>query len=703
MALPEQLLKFGVDLTQEARLGNVEPIIGRDDEIRNLIKILALKKKNNPIIVSEPGVGKTALVEGLALKIANQDVPDILKQKEIFALDITALQAVNQMGELEQNIRNMMDIIKSSNGNILLFIDEIHRIVGDGVSDLGNLLKPYLARNFGCIGCTTLDEFRFIEKDPALDRRFQKMVIKEPTIDNAISILRGVKSSYEIYHKVTIKDSALIAAVTLSSRYITDKFLPDKALSILDEASASLRVTLDSKPDKLYEVEQEILNLDIESRSLETEDDENSVERRDNILNKIDLLRQELAELTAQWEYEKGIIDSLLVQREKLAKLNKALEKYEGDQDLAHAATVRHNLIPSVNGEIERLEAIQEELTEQGKLLKEAVTEEGIADAISLRTGIPVHKMLAGDKEKVLALPSELRKRVIGQDEAIEVLFKGVLRSKSGVQNTQRPISAFFLGSSGSGKTELAKALAEQLFESEQSMIRLDMSEYMEKHTVSRLIGSPAGYIGYEDGGQLTESVFRHPYSLVLFDEIEKAHPDVLNILLQVLDDGRLTDSKGRTVDFKNTIIIMTSNLGAMNMLEDIQKYNKVTEETKGLIKTSLNNHFRPEFINRIDDIVFFNPLSLEVVQLIVNKQLKQLNERLVDKKISLESSPEAVQFMGEQGFDIMYGARPLQRYIQNEVETKIALLIMEGKLEANNQVLITLENKELKFEITHK
>ena len=689
MTIPEPMLNYGIDLTEIARKGEIDPIIGRDDEIRNLIKILSLKKKNNPIIVSEPGVGKTALVEGLALKIASGDVPDILKNKDIFALDITSLQAVQHMGELERNIKDMMSYIKNSDGRILLFIDEIHRIVGDGVSDIGNLLKPYLARNFGCIGCTTLDEFRHIEKDPALDRRFQKMVIKEPSIDSAISILRGVKSNYEIYHKVTIKDSAIISAVKLTDRYITDKFLPDKALSILDEACASLRVTLDSKPDKIYEVEQEILNLQIEQQSLESEEDKESYERRLIILKKMESLRTQLEELYQQWEYEKGVIESLLEKRKTLEKLNKMLEDYELKGDLAHAATVRHKLIPSINNEIAQLEKVQEDLTEQGKLLKEAVSDDSVADAIALKTGIPVKKMLASDKEKVLQLPDELKKRVIGQEDAIEVLYKGVLRSKSGVQNTEKPISAFFLGSSGVGKTELAKALAEQLYDSEEAMVRLDMSEYMEKHTVSRLIGAPSGYIGYEEGGQLTEQVFRKPYSLVLFDEIEKAHPDVLNILLQVLDDGRLTDSKGRTVDFKNTIIIMTSNIGAMNLLEDIEKYNMVRDETKQGIKGLLNSHFRPEFINRIDDVVYFNPLTKEVVLKIVDKQLKTLNKRLEPTKITVTISQSAKEYVADEGYDMRYGARPLQRYIQNTIETKIAEGIMKAEIEEGNKVYV--------------
>ena len=689
MTIPEPMLKYGIDLTDVARKGDIDPIIGRDDEIRNMIKILSLKKKNNPIIVSEPGVGKTALVEGLAIKIASGDVPDILKEKDIFALDITALQAVQHMGELERNIKDLMDYIKNSDGRILLFIDEIHRIVGDGLSDIGNLLKPYLARNFGCIGCTTLDEYRHIEKDPALDRRFQKMVIKEPSIESAISILRGVKSNYEIYHKVTIKDSAIISAVKLTDRYITDKFLPDKALSVLDDACASLRVTLDSKPDKIYEVEQEILNLQIEQQSLETEEDVESQERRMLILNNIAELTKELESLYEQWEYEKGVIESLLVKRKTLDNMHKLLEEYESKSDLAHAAAIRHKLIPSVEKEIELLEKEQEDLTEQGKLLKEAVSDDSVADAIALKTGIPVKKMMSSDKEKVLQIPSELKKRVIGQDEAIEVLYKGVLRSKSGVQNTDKPISAFFLGSSGVGKTELAKALAEQLYDSEESMVRLDMSEYMEKHTVSRLIGAPSGYIGYEEGGQLTEQVFRKPYSLVLFDEIEKAHPDVLNVLLQVLDDGRLTDSKGRTVDFKNTIIIMTSNIGAMSLLDDIEQYNKVTDETKTNVKMLLNSHFRPEFINRIDDIVYFNPLTKEVVLKIVDKQLRTLNKRLEHKKIKVEINQDAKEYIADNGYDMRYGARPLQRYIQNTVETKIAEGIMKNEIEDGNKVTV--------------
>lgn len=699
MELPNLLLELGRDVTQEAREGNIDPIIGRDLEIRNLVKILSLKKKNNPIILGDAGVGKTALVEGLALKIANNDVPDVLQNKSIFELDLNSLNSFRGSGQLEQIIKQMMSIIKQSNGAILLFIDEIHRITGDGQSDLGNLMKPYLARNFGVIGCTTLDEFRFIEKDPALDRRFQKLVINEPSVEDTVSILRGVKSNYEIYHKVTIKDSAIISAVRMTDRYITDKFLPDKALSILDEACANLRVALDSKPDEIYDLEQKIIQIKIELNSLQEENDNESNLRKEDLMVEYVNTNKELEELTESWEQDKQLVDKIVELQENRENLKQEINNMltkDGTSDKIAYLTREMNKFDRA---IQQLEEIKQEKLDNGSILRSDVNHDSIAEAISMKTGIPLNKMLTEDREKILELPKVLSERVIGQEDAINSVYKGILRSKSGIQNKKRPNSYLFLGNSGVGKTELAKAITEQLYDSENSIVRIDMSEYMEKHTSSRLTGPPPGYVGYEEGGQLTEAVYRNPYSLVLFDEIEKAHPDVLLTLLQVLDDGRLTDGKGRVIDFKNTLIIMTSNIGSENMLRDVRTMGFITYDTKEKIKDVLNSHFRPEFINRIDELVYFNILSKEVILKIIDKQLKDLNGRLSeDLKIKVDLTNRLKEYIADNGYEPEFGARPLIRFFENTVETELALKIMKNEVENNSNYLVDFDGENLIF-----
>lgn len=699
MELPNLLLELGRDVTQEAREGNIDPIIGRDLEIRNLVKILSLKKKNNPIILGDAGVGKTALVEGLALKIANNDVPDVLQNKSIFELDLNSLNSFRGSGQLEQIIKQMMSIIKQSNGAILLFIDEIHRITGDGQSDLGNLMKPYLARNFGVIGCTTLDEFRFIEKDPALDRRFQKLVINEPSVEDTVSILRGVKSNYEIYHKVTIKDSAIISAVRMTDRYITDKFLPDKALSILDEACANLRVALDSKPDEIYDLEQKIIQIKIELNSLQEENDIESNLRKEDLMAEYVNTNKELEELTESWEQDKQLVDKIVELQENRENLKQEINNMltkDGTSDKIAYLTREMNKFDRA---IQQLEEIKQEKLDNGSILRSDVNHDSIAEAISMKTGIPLNKMLTEDREKILELPKVLSERVIGQEDAINSVYKGILRSKSGIQNKKRPNSYLFLGNSGVGKTELAKAITEQLYDSENSIVRIDMSEYMEKHTSSRLTGPPPGYVGYEEGGQLTEAVYRNPYSLVLFDEIEKAHPDVLLTLLQVLDDGRLTDGKGRVIDFKNTLIIMTSNIGSENMLRDVRTMGFITYDTKEKIKDILNSHFRPEFINRIDELVYFNVLSKEVILKIIDKQLKDLNGRLSEElKIKIELTDKLKEYIADNGYEPEFGARPLIRFFENTVETELALKIMKNEVENNSNYLVDFDGEKLIF-----
>lgn len=699
MELPNLLLELGRDVTQEAREGNIDPIIGRDLEIRNLVKILSLKKKNNPIILGDAGVGKTALVEGLALKIANNDVPDVLQNKSIFELDLNSLNSFRGSGQLEQIIKQMMSIIKQSNGAILLFIDEIHRITGDGQSDLGNLMKPYLARNFGVIGCTTLDEFRFIEKDPALDRRFQKLVINEPSVEDTVSILRGVKSNYEIYHKVTIKDSAIISAVRMTDRYITDKFLPDKALSILDEACANLRVALDSKPDEIYDLEQKIIQIKIELNSLQEENDSESNLRKEDLMVEYVNTNKELEELTESWEQDKQLVDKIVELQENRENLKQEINNMltkDGTSDKIAYLTREMNKFDRA---IQQLEEIKQEKLDNGSILRSDVNHDSIAEAISMKTGIPLNKMLTEDREKILELPNVLSERVIGQEDAINSVYKGILRSKSGIQNKKRPNSYLFLGNSGVGKTELAKAITEQLYDSENSIVRIDMSEYMEKHTSSRLTGPPPGYVGYEEGGQLTEAVYRNPYSLVLFDEIEKAHPDVLLTLLQVLDDGRLTDGKGRVIDFKNTLIIMTSNIGSENMLRDVRTMGFITYDTKEKIKDVLNSHFRPEFINRIDELVYFNVLSKEVILKIIDKQLKDLNSRLSEElKIKVDLTNRLKEYIADNGYEPEFGARPLIRFFENTVETELALKIMKNEVGNNSNYLVDFDGENLIF-----
>lgn len=691
------LLELGRDLTQEARDGLVDNIIGRDTEIRNLIKILSLRKKNNPVIVGDAGVGKSALVEGLAKKIALGDVPDTLKNKTIFELDINSLNTFRNSGQLEQVIKEMMSIIKASNGDILMFIDEIHRITGDGVTDIGNLMKPYLARNFGVIGCTTLDEYRFIAKDPALERRFQMLKVNEPSINDTISILRGVKSTYEIYHRVTIKDSALISSVKMSDRYLTDKFLPDKALTILDEACATLRVALDSKPDEIYDLEQLLIKQQIEYTSLQNEtEDKHSVERMRELLLSAQETQKELERLTISWEEDKELVEkivSLQESRESCAKLLEELTAKHGyNEQIAQLSREKESL----ENAISQLEEIKEQKMEEGSILRSDVNHDSIAEAISVKTGIPVSKMLTEDKEKILELPRVLGERVIGQEEAIQEIYKGILRSKSGIQSRKKPNSYIFLGSSGVGKTELAKAVTEQLYDNEDSIVRIDMSEYMEKHSTSRLTGPPPGYVGYEEGGQLTEAVYRNPYSLVLFDEVEKAHSDVLLTLLQVLDDGRLTDNRGRVVDFKNTLIIMTSNIGSNLLLEDAKVFQSITDSTKDKISDLLMSHFKPEFINRVDSLIYFNPLTKETILKIVDKQLKLLNERLGEElRIHLELTDNVKNYIAINGYEPELGARPLVRFFENSVEYELAYKIMTDDIleDTNYLVDITKDN----------
>lgn len=697
--LPEQLLEIGRDLTKEASEGLIDPVIGRDSEIRNMIKILSLKKKNNPIILGNAGIGKTSLVEGLALRIVQDDVPDVLKNKIIFELDLNSLNSFRSQGLLEQTIKYLFETMKQ-NKQIILFIDEIHRITGDGQSDLGNIMKPYLARNFGVIGCTTLDEFRFIEKDPALDRRFQKLVIHEPSIQDTVSILRGVKENYEIYHKVTIKDSAIISAVKMTDRYITDKFLPDKALSILDESCATLRVMLDSKPDEIYDLEQKLISIRIEQNSLREETDKDSRERLHELNTEYSEKESELILLERSWKQDKELVDKIVELQEMKMVVDKEIQSIisNGYSDKVVDLT---NKKKQLEQGIERLEQIKQQKIDNGSILKSDVDSDAIASAISQKTGIPVKRMLTEDKEKILELPKVLSEEIIGQEQAIQSVFKGILRSKSGIQYKNRPNSYIFLGTSGCGKTALAKEITKQLYDDEKNMIRLDMSEYMEKHSTNKLIGSPAGYVGYEQGGQLTEAVYRNPHSLILFDELEKAHPDVLLMLLQVLDDGRLTDSKGRTVDFKNTTVVMTSNFGSQDMLEDIKLYNDVREETKEKIKDGLKRMFRPEFINRIDELVFFNTLSTETLYKIVDKQLKQLNVRLKEElKIKLTLSDNVKQYVAEQGYEPELGARPLVRVFENLVETPLALKIMTEQIEPNTEfeALLDSENNVVFF-----
>ncbi|WP_394235441.1 ATP-dependent chaperone ClpB [Niallia oryzisoli] len=703
----EALKKYGRDLVEEVKKGKVDPVIGRDSEIRHVIRILSRKTKNNPVLIGEPGVGKTAIVEGLAQRIVRKDVPEGLKDKTIFSLDMSALIAGAKFrGEFEERLKAVLNEVKKSDGQILLFIDEIHTIVGagktEGAMDAGNMLKPMLARGeLHCIGATTLDEYRkYIEKDPALERRFQQVLVEEPDIEDTISILRGLKERFEVHHGVNIHDRALVAAATLSDRYISDRFLPDKAIDLIDEACAMIRTEIDSMPSELDEVTRKVMQLEIEEAALAKESDEASKERLLTLQKELADYREQADAMRAKWQLEKEGIQKVQEKRELLEKLRRELEKAENEYDLNKAAELRHGKIPALEKELKQIEA--EVSNKQGeRLLREEVTEDEIAGIVARWTGIPITKLVEGEREKLLRLQSILHERVIGQNEAVELVSDAVLRARAGIKDPKRPIGSFiFLGPTGVGKTELAKALAQSLFDSEEQIIRLDMSEYMEKHSVSRLIGAPPGYVGYEEGGQLTEAVRRRPYSVILLDEIEKAHPEVFNILLQMLDDGRITDSQGRTVDCKNTVIIMTSNIGSHFLLDQHEGEEEIREETRELVLGQLRNHFRPEFLNRVDEIILFKPLTLQNIKEIVGKLINELQLRLSEQQIRLRIKDDAKEYIAENGFDPVYGARPLKRFIQRNLETKLARAIISGDIRENKLVTIIVENNDIGFDI---
>jgi ATP-dependent Clp protease ATP-binding subunit ClpB len=702
----EALKKYGRNLIEEVKSGKMDPVIGRDGEIRHVIRILSRKTKNNPVLIGEPGVGKTAIIEGLAQRIVRKDVPEGLKDKQIFELDMGALVAGAKFrGEFEERLKAVLNEVKRSNGTILLFIDELHTIVGagktEGAMDAGNLLKPMLARGeLHCIGATTLNEYRkYIEKDPALERRFQQVMVKEPDVEDTVSILRGLKERFEIHHGVNIHDKAIVAAASLSDRYITDRFLPDKAIDLVDEACALIRTEIDSMPSELDEVTRKIMQLEIEEAALLKEKDEASKNRLVLLQEELANLKEEGYAMKAKWQKEKEKINSLQEKKEELDQLRRQLEEAEGNYDLNKAAELRHGKIPAAERELQELE--KEMMNEQeNRLLREEVTEEEIAGIVARWTGIPVSKLVEGEREKLLKLESILHERVIGQDDAVQLVSDAILRARAGIKDPGRPIGSFiFLGPTGVGKTELAKTLAHTLFDSEEQMIRIDMSEYMEKHAVSRLIGAPPGYVGYEEGGQLTEAVRRKPYSVILLDEIEKAHPEVFNILLQVLDDGRITDSQGRTVDFKNTVIIMTSNIGSQFLLERQEGSDDIDEKTETLVLGQLRSSFRPEFLNRVDDIVLFKPLSIENIKGIVEKAVRELQNRLQEQNIHMTISEAAKEFIAKGAYDPVYGARPLKRYIQKNIETKLAREIIAGNFKPDEKITIDIENDRIIFQ----
>ena len=699
----DSLKKYGTDLVQRARDQKLDPIIGRDDEIRNVIRILSRKTKNNPVLIGEPGVGKTAVVEGLAQRIVKGDVPDSLKDKTIFSLDMGSLVAgAKYRGEFEERLKAVLNEVKKSEGRIILFIDELHLIVGagktDGAMDAGNLLKPMLARGeLHCIGATTLNEYRqYIEKDAALERRFQRVMVDEPTIDETITILRGLRENYQTYHGVRITDNALISAATLSARYITDRFLPDKAIDLIDEACAQIKTEQNSKPEEIDELEHRNLQLKLDEMSLEKENDALSKERLETVKKELADNEDKLKVLNAQWENEKNAVERPAKLRDEIANVHSQIELAERQGDLAKMSELQYGVLPKLQRELEEEE--NKIKTGELKLVHEAVDEDEIATIVSRWTGIPVAKLTQGEREKTLHLDEQLHQRVIGQDEAVEKVADAIIRSKAGIKDPTKPIGSFlFLGPTGVGKTELAKTLAEALFDDENNMVRIDMSEYMEKYSVSRLIGAPPGYVGYEEGGQLTEAVRRKPYSVVLFDEIEKAHPDVFNVLLQVLDDGRITDSQGRTVDFKNTILIMTSNLGSQYLLDGVSADGEISEQARDLVQGELRSHFRPEFLNRLDEIILFKPLTKDNIVHIVDLQVADLNKRLAAQQLKIALTEAAKAFITDKGYDPAFGARPLKRFIQKHVETLSARLILRGDVHEGGTIVIDLDaNGEL-------
>lgn len=700
----DALKKYGTDLVEQARQKKMDPVIGRDDEIRNVIRILSRKTKNNPVLIGEPGVGKTAIAEGLAQRIVRGDVPGTLKDKSIFSLDMGSLVAgAKYRGEFEERLKAVLNEVKKSEGHIILFIDELHTIVGagktDGAMDAGNLLKPMLARGeLHCIGATTLNEYRqYIEKDPALERRFQTVMVGEPTVEDTIAILRGLKERYEVYHGVKIQDSALIAAATLSNRYITDRFLPDKAIDLVDEACAMIRTEIDSMPTELDVIQRKIIQHEIEEAALKKEDDKLSKEHLAEIQKELAEMREQFNSMKARWDNEKNAIGKVQKLRADIEQLNADIERAEERYDLNKAAELKYGRLPELKKQLEEEEAKAEQAEGKHTLLRDKVTDEEIARIIERWTGIPVARLMEGEREKLLHLEDTLHKRVIGQDEAVKRVSEAILRSRAGIQDPNRPIGSFlFLGPTGVGKTELAKTLAATLFDDEKNLVRIDMSEYMEKYSVSRLIGAPPGYVGYEEGGQLTEAVRRKPYSVVLFDEIEKAHPDVFNVLLQVLDDGRITDSQGRTVDFKNTIIILTSNLGSSVLLDGIGADGEIREDAKQQVHELLRRSFRPEFLNRLDEIVFYKPLTKENITGIIDLLIQALSKRLEDKQLSVELTDAAKQYVIDNGYDPVYGARPLKRFLQRHVETLLGRTIIAGDLSEGTKLVVDYQNGEL-------
>ena len=700
----DALKKYGTDLVEQARQKKMDPVIGRDDEIRNVIRILSRKTKNNPVLIGEPGVGKTAIAEGLAQRIVRGDVPGTLKDKTIFSLDMGSLVAgAKYRGEFEERLKAVLNEVKKSEGHIILFIDELHTIVGagktDGAMDAGNLLKPMLARGeLHCIGATTLNEYRqYIEKDPALERRFQTVMVGEPTVEDTIAILRGLKERYEVYHGVKIQDSALIAAATLSNRYITDRFLPDKAIDLVDEACAMIRTEIDSMPTELDVIQRKIIQHEIEEAALKKEDDKLSQEHLAEIQKELAEMREQFNSMKARWDNEKNAIGKVQKLRADIEQLNADIERAEERYDLNKAAELKYGRLPELKKQLEEEEAKAEQAEGKHTLLRDKVTDEEIARIIERWTGIPVARLMEGEREKLLHLEDTLHERVIGQDEAVKRVSEAILRSRAGIQDPNRPIGSFlFLGPTGVGKTELAKTLAATLFDDEKNLVRIDMSEYMEKYSVSRLIGAPPGYVGYEEGGQLTEAVRRKPYSVVLFDEVEKAHPDVFNVLLQVLDDGRITDSQGRTVDFKNTIIILTSNLGSSVLLDGIGADGEIREDAKQQVHELLRRSFRPEFLNRLDEIVFYKPLTKENITGIIDLLIQALSKRLEDKQLSVELTDAAKQYVIDNGYDPVYGARPLKRFLQRNVETLLGRTIIAGDLSEGTKLVVDYQNSEL-------